>query len=62
MEQLQRPKDEGGLALPNLWLYYFAAQLQHIVRAMPLESAEEDSLDSTTNLLHYVMGLNSVAM
>lgn len=59
LEQLQRPKDEGGLALPN----YLVAQFQHIVRAMPLESAVEgDSVDPTTNLLLYVMGVDIVAM
>lgn len=30
-EYLQRPKDDGGLALPNPWLYYLAAQLQHLI-------------------------------
>lgn len=34
LEQLQCPKDGGGLALPNLWLYYLAEQLQHLIGAM----------------------------
>lgn len=35
LEQLQRPKESGGLALPDLWLYYLAAHLKHIARALP---------------------------
>ena len=31
LEHLQRPKDSGGLALPNPWLYYLAAQMQQLV-------------------------------
>lgn len=30
----QKPKDEGDLALPNLWLYYIASQLQHVALAL----------------------------
>lgn len=34
LEQLQQSKDDGGLAVPNPWLYYIAAQLQHLVGSM----------------------------
>lgn len=34
LEQLQNPKDSGGLAVPNPWLYYIAAQLQQLVGSM----------------------------
>lgn len=37
LEQLQRSKERGGLALPNPWIYYLAAQLQHIARTMVTE-------------------------
>lgn len=29
LEQLQKSKESGGLALPNPWAYYLAAQAQH---------------------------------
>lgn len=31
LETLQREKVDGGLAIPNPWLYFLAAQLQHFV-------------------------------
>lgn len=31
LETLQRDKADGGLAIPNPWLYYLAAQMQHFV-------------------------------
>lgn len=34
LEQLQFPKDGGGLALPNPWIYYIAIQLQHLIGSM----------------------------
>lgn len=30
LETLQRAKEEGGLAVPNPWVYFLAAQLQHL--------------------------------
>ncbi|XP_073522176.1 uncharacterized protein [Phyllobates terribilis] len=33
LETLQRDKTMGGLAVPNPWVYYMAAQLQHIRRS-----------------------------
>lgn len=30
LKQLQKPKESGGLAMPDSWLYYLASQLQHI--------------------------------
>lgn len=63
LEQLQRPKEAGGLALPNPWLYYLAAQLQHIARALPLEAAnEKGSINPVMALLHHVTGVHNVAM
>lgn len=41
LEQLQESKDTGGLSLPNLWLFYLAAQLQNIVQAMPLKPVKK---------------------
>lgn len=35
LEQLQHPKDDGGVALPNPWLYYLATQLQHVASDLP---------------------------
>lgn len=58
LEQLQKPKEARALALPIPWLYYLAAQLQHIARAMPNESHTEDP---TTVLLRHVTGSYSVA-
>lgn len=29
-EILQYPADSGGLAVPNVWVYFLAAQLQHL--------------------------------
>lgn len=34
LEQLQNPKDSGGLAVPNPWLYYIAAQMQYLIGSM----------------------------
>lgn len=59
LEQLQRPKKGGGMALPNPWLYYPAAQLQHIARAMIPEGAD---VDLTTLILLYVMGASNVSI
>lgn len=38
-EYLQRPKDAGVLAMPNPWLYYLVAQLQHLWKGLVLTSA-----------------------
>lgn len=53
LEQMQRPKKARGLALPNPWLYYLAAQFQHIARAMVPEGAPADP---STLILLYVTG------
>lgn len=34
LEQLKYPKDSGGLAVPSPWLYYLAAQMQHLIGSM----------------------------
>lgn len=34
LEKLQHPKDIGGIAIPNSWLYYIAAQLQNMTGGM----------------------------
>lgn len=34
LEQLQYPKEGGGLALPNPWIYYLATQLPHLIGDM----------------------------
>lgn len=56
LEHLQRPKDKGGLALPNTWLYNLAAQLQHLIGLMGRES---DGLCATRSSSETVM-LNTV--
>lgn len=43
LEQLQYPKEGGGLALPNPWIYYLAAQLQHLVGAMARSPASSSA-------------------
>lgn len=54
LEQLQRPKDEGGLALPSPWVYYLAAQLQHITRVLrPKQEIELNFRDSSAQLLRF---------
>lgn len=53
----------GGLALPNPWLYYLAAQLQHIARAMPTDPiAVGGGVNSTTALMCHVTGVSDMAM
>lgn len=59
LEQLQRPEEGRDLALPNRCLYYFAAQLQHIARAMVPRGEPEDP---STLILLYVRGTNSTVM
>lgn len=56
MEHLQRPKDSGGLALPNPWLYYLAAQLQHLIGMFPPMGGTEIRSQSSAQqlLLHTV--------
>lgn len=54
LEQLQRPKDNGGLALPNPWVYYLASQLQHIARAIgPGEDLELNLRDPSAHILRF---------
>lgn len=51
------------MALPSPWLYYLAAQLQHIARALPLEAASgEGTVEPITAFLRHVMGVHNVAM
>lgn len=57
LEQLQRPKEAWGLALPNPWLYYLASQLQHIARAVhPQRELHRNVLDSFPKLLSFNTG------
>lgn len=57
LEQLQRSKEAGGLALPNLWLYYPVSQLQHIARVVhPQRELQLILLDSSPKLLNYTTG------
>lgn len=56
LEQLQRPKDDGGLALPNPWVYYLAAQLQHITRVLrPTQEMELNLRDPSAQLLRFTV-------
>lgn len=50
-ETLQRPKDEGGLAAPNPWLYFLASQLQYL-------KGWDDALstDPVHRLLYFIAG------
>lgn len=62
LEQLQKPKKAGGLALSNPWLYCIAAQLQHIARVIPKENnGEGDRGDPTMALLTQVTGTPNIA-
>lgn len=71
LEYLQRPKDAGGLAMPNPWLYYLAAQLQHICNGLAHTITEvlQPNLDSSIFILLYIIkmvdlpiGLKPVAL
>lgn len=48
-EMLQHPKDEGGLAVPNPWLYFLASQLQYLKGWDVAEST-----DPAHKLLHFL--------
>lgn len=39
LEQLQYPKDGGGLAVSNPWLFYLVAQMQHLVGSISYNPA-----------------------
>lgn len=58
LEHLQCPKDEGGLALPNPWLDYLAAQLEHLIGVMSwgTEQRGANGRSSETVMLHTVKG------
>lgn len=58
LEQLQRPKESSGLALPNPWMYYLAAQPQHIARALPHPSKKPEASDY---IIQFVRGESNVA-
>lgn len=63
LEQLQKSKGSrgGGVDQPNPWLYYIAAQLQHI-GVIPKETIREgDRGDPTMALLTQVTGMHNVA-
>lgn len=63
MEHLQRPKDNRGLALPNPWLYYLAAQLQHLIGMLTLtEGTEIRSHSSSQKLLLHTVGKGPIPM
>lgn len=55
IEQLQCPKDGGGLAVPNPWLYYIAAQLQHLVGSMTHEP-----MGSAARLMLFATGAETI--
>lgn len=46
LEQFQRPTDRGRVALPNPWLYYLAAQMQHLIGVFA------DAVDDSTLRSH----------
>lgn len=51
LEHLQRPKDEGGLGLPNPWLYYIATQRQHLIGAMTRGMEREGNAFTSSELV-----------
>lgn len=55
LAKLQHQKTAGGIAFPHPWLYYIAAQLQHMVPGMSVgDNASLMSRDSTLTLfLHF---------
>lgn len=63
VEQLQKPKEAEGIALPNQWLYYLAAQLQHITRAMLVSSTDVGGeVNSTVALMCLAARVDEVAI
>lgn len=56
LEHLQRPKDDVGLELPNPWLNYLAAQLQHLIATFGTAGEAETGSQSSsqTLMLHTV--------
>lgn len=61
LEQSQRPKDVGGLALPNPWVYYLASQMQHIVCSMcSTAGVGEREGDPSTRLLVHTFGTEEI--
>lgn len=52
LEQFQRPKDVGGLALPNPWLYYYYIYARCMSSAIGIMENDEDP--STRLLIHTV--------
>lgn len=61
LEQLQYPKDDGGLAPPKPWLYNVAAQLQHLMGSL-VSSADPDlpALSFTAQVLLTLRHRNSM--
>lgn len=57
LEKLQHSKDSGGLAILNAWLYYIAAQLQHLVG-----SVSQDPVASAVQLLLFASEAKTIPM
>lgn len=55
LETLQQAKDEGGLAVPNPFIYFLAAQLQHI-RGYDADTSD----DPIAQLLQYHCGTSNL--
>lgn len=57
LEHLQRPKEAGGLVMPNTWLYHLATQLQHLCKNVFLTNTElsQSRLDSSLCILLYTL-------
>lgn len=63
LEHLQRPKESRGLALPNLWLYYLASQLQHLIGMFPPSGEAQIRVQSFAHkLLLHTVGRGPVPM
>lgn len=61
LKHLQRPKNEGSLAMPNPWLYYMAAQLQHLIASMNKPGQLDAHLtESTVSMLLYVTRVEDI--
>lgn len=48
-EQLQHPKDWGGIALPNPWLHYLASQMQHLIGTFSGGPSSTSSMSPSTH-------------
>lgn len=59
LKQLQRPKNEGSLAMPNPWLYYMAAQLQDLIGSINKPRRPDAHLPESTVSMGSMLSLSN---